>query len=709
MGDNGMEEDFASLLGHFLVRMGFTQQDLANQIGMHRNTIVKWMNRTSGPTSRGQVLKVADELSLSKQERKALIQSAGFSLEQWPTEIWTVPQQRDMFFTGREMMLQALRESLKPGCTMALTQAISGLGGIGKTHTAVEYAYRFHQDYEAVLWLQADSWEVLVSQCIQLADVLALPAQKESDQMVEAVQRWLRKHHHWLLILDNVENPQEILPTFVPAGHQGCVLVTTRVHNVEPLAQTQVLSTMSEAEGVLFLLRRTTKIAAKAGLEKTSPEQYEEAKQLWHLLDGLPLALDQAGAYILETHCSFSAYQEQYNHQRAAFLLRRGKRFIGHEASVATTFSLSFKRIQILNVMAADILRICSVLYSENIPEEIFYEGAAMLELSLRENGSLDEALGVLQDYSLVQRNTEEKTLSIHRLVQAALIDHLDSSKQQIWVARVICALHHIFPDPVEYAAWPLCERSVLHVQECARYLRHWHVTIPEAALVLNRAGLYLYDRARRDQEAEQLLLQALAIAEKALGSKDRSIAEICNNLGILYRFREQYEQATAFFHRSLTLLEQIPDSPREDIAGLLSNVAVLYRHQGRYEEGEAFLLRAFSIYEQVLPPEDPEIATTLNALALLYFLQEKYDQAEPLYQQALSIREQALGREHLETAVSLSNVAKLYHMQRKYEQAKPLYQEALQIFEKQLGPEHPTTQKARDNYTGLLNQLQQP
>jgi hypothetical protein len=126
-----------------------------------------------------------------------------------------------MFFTGRDDVFQSLRQLLVPGSAMALTQAISGLGGIGKTHTAIEYAYRYHQYYEAVLWLQADSWEILISACMKLADELGLPEQKEADEVVAEVQRWLRKHRHWLLILDNVENPQEILLKFVPTGHQG--------------------------------------------------------------------------------------------------------------------------------------------------------------------------------------------------------------------------------------------------------------------------------------------------------------------------------------------------------------------------------------------------------------------------------------------------------------------------------------------------------
>jgi transcriptional regulator with XRE-family HTH domain len=393
MKDRG--EDFADLLGRFRVQAGFTQQELANKVGVHRNTIVKWENRTSWPESRGQVICLADELSLPKEERKAFIQAARFSVERWPTEIWAVPQQRDMFFTGRDDVFHSLQQLLVPGSMTALTQAISGLGGIGKTHIGVEYAYRFHQHYEAVLWLQADSWEVLTSECVQLATELGLPEQKETDQVVKEVQRWLRKHRYWLLILDNVENPQEILSKFVPAGHRGCLLVTTRVHNVEPLAQTHVLSIMPEEEGVLFLLRRTKKIASTDGLGQVNSPLYAEAQRIWQLMDGLPLALDQAGAYILETGCSFPAYQELYTRQSTKLLHWRGKRFIGHEASVATTFSLTFEQVKALNPMAADILQVCSLLQNEAIPEELFQEGAAHLGTPLAIDGdSWDPAIG---------------------------------------------------------------------------------------------------------------------------------------------------------------------------------------------------------------------------------------------------------------------------------------------------------------------------
>jgi len=263
----------------------------------------------------------------------------------------------------------------------ALTQAISGLGGVGKTHTAVEYAYRFHQDYEAVIWLQADSWEILVSGCMQLATELELPEQKEVDRVIAEVQHWLRQHRHWLLVLDNVENPQEILSKFVPTNHHGCVLMTTRVHDVEPFAQTQVLSTMSEDEGILFLLRRTRRIAPNAHLDQANVAHHDEARQIWQLMAGLPLALDQAGAYIKENSCPLIRYLELYQTRRQDLLQARANFNKDYPASVATTWSLSFEKVWQANAAATELLTFCAFLAPADIPEEMIIKGAQHLYL----------------------------------------------------------------------------------------------------------------------------------------------------------------------------------------------------------------------------------------------------------------------------------------------------------------------------------------
>jgi len=610
-----------------------------------------------------------------------------------------------MFFTGRDDMFQSLRQLLVPGSVTALTQAISGLGGIGKTHTAVEYAYRFHRDYEAVLWLQADSWEVLVSECIKLADELGLPEQKETDKVVLEVQRWLQKHRFWLLILDNVEHPQEILPKFVPTGHQGCLLVTTRVHTIEPLAQTQVLATMSEQEGVLFLLRRTKKVASRAGLDQASAAQRDEAREIWQLMEGLPLALDQAGAYILETGCLFSDYREQYARRRAELLHRRGKRFIGHETSVAATFSLAFERVEVLNPVAADILRACSLLHGEAIPEELFQEGAEHLGPHLvTDRDSWDLALGMLQDYSLVQRNTDEKTLTVHRLVQAVLQDTLSKQESEMWTTRVIAAMNAVFPR-VEYATWGRCARLVSHALACTRRKQSWKNTNNELASLLFKSARYLADRGQYT-EAEPLYLRALRIWEQVLGPEHPQVATVVNNLAILRAMQGKYIEAEPLCQRALHIWEQVLGPEHPDMAYPLVNLAILYTQQRRYAEAEPLYQRALHIKEQALGPEHPDVALLLNNLANLYREQGMYAEAEPLYQRALRIQEQTLGPEHPDVAFPLFNLAIIYPDQGKYAEAELFYQRALAIREQSLGQHHPITVETRKRYVIFLREM---
>lgn len=173
--------------------------------------------------------------------------------------LWNVPYHRNMFFTGREDILERLHSTLGAHQTKALTQpqAINGLGGIGKSQTALEYIYRYHTAYQAILWVQADSPEVLIADFVKLAGLLDLPEKDETEQrrIVEAVKRWFHTHSHWLLILDNVEQVEQIEP-FIPQGG-GHVLLTTRASVAEPIAQSISLDKMSEDEATAFLLRRT--------------------------------------------------------------------------------------------------------------------------------------------------------------------------------------------------------------------------------------------------------------------------------------------------------------------------------------------------------------------------------------------------------------------------------------------------------------------
>src|SRR5262249_3857343 len=144
------------------------------------------------------------------------------------------------FFLGRDELLEQIHNQLWAGEVMALSQpqAISGLGGIGKTQMAVEYAYRYAQEYEVVLWAQAESIETLNTAYSQIAVKLDLREKGEEKQeiIVEAVKRWLQGHRQWLLVLDNADELMNV-DGFLPAVVGGHVLITTRASSTGQLAR----------------------------------------------------------------------------------------------------------------------------------------------------------------------------------------------------------------------------------------------------------------------------------------------------------------------------------------------------------------------------------------------------------------------------------------------------------------------------------------
>ena len=533
--------------------------------------------------------------------------------------LWNIPYQRSPFFTGREDVLTRLHSALHAEHRVALShpQGISGLGGIGKTQTALEYAYRYRTEYAAVFWIRADSITALTSSLVELAHVLELPERNEQDQdiVVQAVLRWLRAHSDWLLIYDNIDD-LSIAEPFLPKAGAGHLLFTTRAHALGGLAQRLDIQQMEPDIGALLLLRRASLLALQATLSMANPDDQSIALAISHELDGLPLALDQAGAYVKETPCSLEDYLASYRIRRQDLLQTRGNFDLGYPASVATTWSLSFEKVSQANPAAAELLNFCAYLAPDAIPEEILTAGAAHLGAVLAHVVTnplqLDQVCKEVLRFSLFQRAADGRTLTMHRLVQAVLRDTLPAETQQQWMQRAVHAVQATLPTQ-EFASWALYERCPPHALVCATWIEHASLATIAALRLLSWVGSYLVDRARYGV-AEPLLKRALAIWEQELGTNHPNTASGLNNL------------------------------------------AGLYQAQGKYGEAEPLYQRVLVIREQELGANHPDTATSLNDLALLYQAQGKYEQAEPLYQRALAIREQQLGANHPTTQTVREN-----------------------------------------------------
>lgn len=445
------------------------------------------------------------------------------------------------------------------------------------------------------IWMTADSRDALVSGFAGLASLLEIPVDQDLGKTAQAVKQWFESNSGWLLILDNVESMDDV-KGWIPAGHRGHTLLTTRRHSTGTVAKGVQLPKMTPDEGADFLLRR-------AKIENPSSADRAAVRDLSKEMGGLPLALDQAGAYIEEAQVSPSEYLNLYRLEGKKLRVKPGA--TPDHDSVTKTFSLAVDK---LGGPARDIVRICAFMAPDAIPEEIL-TGGKEPDLAFR------EAVAEAAKYSLISRSAAERAIEINRLVQDVVKDGLEQAERRVWAERVVEAVNLVFPDPKLFANWPQCEWLLPQAKAAAQLIQEYGIESARASLLLNQAAYFLRERARYS-EAEPLLQRALAISEKVSG----------------------------------------PDHP--STATRLSNLASLYVSQRRYDEAEPLHQRALAIRKKVLEPDHPDMATSLHNLALLYHRQDRYGEAEPMYQRALAIREEALGLDHPYTIGCANNYA---------------------------------------------------
>lgn len=229
---------------------------------------------------------------------------------------WNIPYPRNPFFTGCNEILSLVYHRLQQnenGMRISKPQALTGLGGIGKTQVAIEYAYRHFQDYHMILWASAETRETFITGYITIATQLNLPEMNNQNQevIVQAVLQWLSINHEWLLILDNA-NDLTVICEFIPSSFNGHVLITTQAQAMGGLAYRIEVPTMENDIGALFLLRRAGFITQDDSVEAVSPDDFTHAVNIVQEMGGLPLALDQAGAYMEEMQVDLVTYWSHY-------------------------------------------------------------------------------------------------------------------------------------------------------------------------------------------------------------------------------------------------------------------------------------------------------------------------------------------------------------------------------------------------------------
>ncbi len=422
-----------------------------------------------------------------------------------PARVLALPFVRNPHFTGRDGVLAALHARLHASNAPTRTAALTGLGGIGKTQTALEFAYRYADEYDVVAWLRAEDPDTLASDYGDLASALHLDAAHASDarDRIRAVREWLDQHDRWLLVFDNAPGAAA-LSAYRPRVASGHVLVTSRDASWAGVAVASELTPLTVDDAAAFLLAR------RASDDATS------AREIARRLDGLPLALEQACAYAERGGRTLAQYLDLLVRKQVE-LLRRGE-VLDYPATVASTWELSFQALDASSPVAVAVLRLLAWLAPDRTSRSLVVRLAAALPDVLREAAddelAFDDALADLRRSSLVR--VEGDALSLHRLVQVITRARMDDTARATWSVAVLHMLESGFDD-VSLSA---DERNELytHVRSAV------DATPGAAAEPILAAGLLARLAQRQRWRGEhQLAVTALsdALATLAAGGQD--------------------------------------------------------------------------------------------------------------------------------------------------------------------------------------------
>lgn len=405
-------------------------------------------------------------------------------------EIWNVPRRHNAFFTGRMPALEHVANNFQVinSAGTISAQAITGLGGMGKTQVAAEYAFRWRGNYQAVLWVRAETQESLLADFRIIADLLKLPQEHGHDpaSLIQSMQEWFRTQSNWLLIFDNVDNPA-LLEPFLTQAARGHFLATTRTGAVASWAPNPLtLKALGVDDGALCILRRAALLTEQQQLSAAHPADIEAARQLAQLMEGLPLALEQAGAYINDTECGVRGYRKLYDDFRQEIQPLSFGELRDYPETVLSVWRFSLSMVEQNNPAAADLLRLCAFLAPDGIPDEMVIAGADALGPVLKpvaaNQFTLNTAISLLRKYSLLNRDVDREIdmtrISIHRIMQEVLVDKMDKRTQRLWAERAVRA--------VELASrsmeWPILQSQARY---CRRLIEQWHMTFAEAKRLL--------------------------------------------------------------------------------------------------------------------------------------------------------------------------------------------------------------------------------
>jgi TIR domain-containing protein/tetratricopeptide repeat protein/AAA domain-containing protein len=562
--------------------------------------------------------------------------------------IWNLPT-RNPDFTGRGASLQRMRDTLTgSGFAVVLAQALYGLGGVGKTQVALEYAHRFKADYDLIWWVPSEQTDEVTVALTELADRLDLPVSDNVGEAAAAALEALRRYGgRWLLIFDNADNPKDLEP-FLPGGI-GHVIITSRNQAWTHSSRTQTgiqagepleVDVFTRPESITHLMRHLPDLTA------------EDADNVAEALGDLPLAIEQASAWLEQTHMPASTYVEQLSEQRT-LIEALEQQPADYPVPVVATWNLSLERLQGQSPAAVRLLRLCAFFSPGPISNVLLYSDE-MMQVLLPYDDRLSEKLifgRVIRDisrFALVKVDQGSSSIQMHRLVQAVI-------RSQMTQEDAEAACHDV--HKVLVGARPR-QGDTDDPDNWDRYTMIWPHLVP----------------SRADECTEVPTRQLLIDWVRYLWKNG------------------EFEQCLSLGRRLENTWTQKLGADHPQTLHLRFHIANVLRSMGRFAEARDLDVDVLGRQQRVLEADHPHLLMTAGGLAADLRALGEFDQALERDQETYDRFRDQFGADHPRTLAAANNLAVSFRLVGDCFKAHELDEDTLTRRESVLGPDHPYT-----------------
>ncbi|WEH18237.1 FxSxx-COOH system tetratricopeptide repeat protein [Streptomyces sp. VNUA24] len=599
--------------------------------------------------------------------------------------VWNAPQ-RNTTFTGRGQILDDLRDQLRSRSSAVGTEprTLFGLGGVGKTQVALEYVHRFMADYDLVWWISAEHGDGVASALAELGARIGVLGGDDMTQVSQKTVRMLSEGvptERWILVFDNADNPDELAPYF-PQGGGGHILVTSRNQTWEQRGTSLPVDVFPRPDSVEHLSRRAPGLST------------EEADRVAEAVGDLPLAVEQAGAWLAETATPIEEYLRQLSEQTTGVLdLNQAS---DYPETVAATWNISIARLRERSPASVRLLQLCAFMAPEPISSHLLYSREMLDELkkvdpSLQESLMLGRVVREIGRFALAKVDQASTSIQVHRLVQAVIRSRLSEEEQQHARHVVHTMLAGARPpgdEPIDAAeTWPRFALIWPHLNACE--LRDCHEPEPRR-LFIDRVR-YLWKRGDFPG-ARKLAEELVKHWHETLGEDDLQYmylrGQLANVLRSQGRYLEAREVDADVLARQLRVLGPTHPHTYVTTSSLASDLAAL----GEYTEAVKLAREAHQGFRQIFEESNSRTLNAANNLALALRMVGHYTEARDIDQDTYARRREVLRPDHPYTLLSAQGLGRDLREVGHYTDSVAVLSEAYETHKRILGKDFPGT-----------------